>query len=161
MQGYAHYLMQSVKVVHLYGPKAPPQMGSKLPAARQVHLHNDRRLFHDDPSRKGISAVKWNVETGEAIDATNLGGGNTTKLTWGQWDWPLTLSSPERAVLELLDEIPNHETFEQVDALFDGLANLRPGRLQKLLADCASVKVKRLFFFFADRHKTYMAQAPR
>ena len=27
-----------------------------------------------------------------------------------------------------------------------------PRRLQKLLADCRSVKVKRLFFFFADRH---------
>jgi hypothetical protein len=57
------------------------------------------------------------------------------------------------ATLELLDEIPNHETFEQVDAVFSGLSTLRPARLQKLLADCASVKVKRLFFFFADRHK--------
>jgi hypothetical protein len=71
---------------------------------------------------------------------------------WGQWDWPLTLSTPERAIFELLDELPNHETFEQVDALFGGLTNLRPDRLQKLLKDCASVKVKRLFFYFADRH---------
>jgi hypothetical protein len=37
--------------------------------------------------------------------------------------------------------------------LFRGLNNLRPTRLQKLLADCASVKVKRLFFYFADRHE--------
>jgi hypothetical protein len=35
----------------------------------------------------------------------------------------------------------------------EGLSNLSPRRLQKLLADCRSVKVKRLFFFFADRHK--------
>jgi hypothetical protein len=34
----------------------------------------------------------------------------------------------------------------------DGLASLSPRRLQKLLLDCDSIKVKRLFFFFADRH---------
>ena len=36
--------------------------------------------------------------------------------------------------------------------MMEGLATLRPGRLQKLLEDCRSIKVKRLFFFFADRH---------
>jgi hypothetical protein len=64
----------------------------------------------------------------------------------------LALSTPERALLELLDELPERETFHQVDKLLEGLANLSPRRLQKLLNDCHSVKVKRLFFFFADRH---------
>ena len=63
----------------------------------------------------------------------------------------MTLSSPERALLELLDELPEHESFDQVDKLVEGLANLSPQRLQKLLAACRSVKVKRLFLFFADR----------
>ncbi len=65
----------------------------------------------------------------------------------------MTLSAPERAVLQLLDELPLRESFHQVDKLFEGLANLSPHRLQKLLQDCKSVKVKRLFFFFADRHR--------
>jgi hypothetical protein len=65
----------------------------------------------------------------------------------------LTLSTPERAVFELLDELPGRESFHQVDKLFEGLPNLSPRRLQKLLADCRNVKVKRLFFFFADRHQ--------
>lgn len=34
-----------------------------------------------------------------------------------------------------------------------GLSSLSPRRLQKLLGDCRSVKVKRLFFYFADRHQ--------
>jgi hypothetical protein len=72
---------------------------------------------------------------------------------WGQWDWPLTLSTAERAVFELLDEVPARETFDHVDKVFAGLTNLRPDRLKKLLGDCKNVKVKRLFFFFADRHK--------
>ena len=60
---------------------------------------------------------------------------------------------PERALLELLDELPDEESFEQVDKLVEGTPNLSPRRLQKLLANCRSVKVKRLFFFFADRHQ--------
>lgn len=33
-----------------------------------------------------------------------------------------------------------------------GMTTLSPRRLQQLLADCHSVKVKRLFLFYADRH---------
>ena len=38
------------------------------------------------------------------------------------------------------------------DMLMDGLVNLRPRRLQTLLEQTSSVKVKRLFLFFAERH---------
>lgn len=69
------------------------------------------------------------------------------------WDWPLRRSTPERAVLETLNELPDAETFHKVDMLFEGLPSLRPGRLGKLLQACRSVKVKRLFFLFADRHR--------
>jgi hypothetical protein len=62
------------------------------------------------------------------------------------------VSTPERAILELLDEVPNHETFHQADVLMEGLRNLSRRRLHTLLADCKKVKVKRLFFWFAERH---------
>ena len=66
---------------------------------------------------------------------------------------PIRYFSKERAVLELLDELPKHESFHQVDALMEGMGDLSPRRLQTLLEVCASVKVKRLFLFFADRHR--------
>ena len=44
------------------------------------------------------------------------------------------------------------ETFHQADVLMEGLRNLSPRRLHRLLVDCRSVKVKRLFFWFAERH---------
>ena len=50
-------------------------------------------------------------------------------------------------------ELPDHESFHQVDMLMEGLSDLAPRRLQTLLVRCRSVKVKRLFFFFADRHR--------
>jgi hypothetical protein len=73
-------------------------------------------------------------------------------MPWGHWHWPLTVSTAERAAIEVIDELPSRESFEQVDALFSGLATLSPRRLQKLLEACQSVKSKRLFLFFAERH---------
>ncbi len=75
-------------------------------------------------------------------DAASLG---TVGLT-------LTMSTPERAILELLDEVPKREAFHQADVLMEGLRNLSRGGYQALLVDCKNVKVKRLFFRFADRH---------
>jgi len=62
------------------------------------------------------------------------------------------MSTPERAVLELLNEVPERETFHQADMLMEGLSNLSPRKLQTLLVECRSIKVKRLFFWFAERH---------
>lgn len=74
-------------------------------------------------------------------------------MPWGQWPWPLVISTPERAILEFLNELPDNESFHQADMLMEGLSTLRPARLQALLADCRSIKIKRLFFFLADRHQ--------
>ncbi len=68
------------------------------------------------------------------------------------WHWPIWASSPERAILEALDELPRQATFENLDLVFEGLVSLRPHRLTALLRACRSVKVRRLFFVFADRH---------
>ena len=40
------------------------------------------------------------------------------------------VSTPERAILELLDEVPKRETFHQADVLMEGLRNLSPRRLR-------------------------------
>jgi len=62
-------------------------------------------------------------------------------------------NASERAIFELLDEVPQRETFHQADTLMEGLRNLSPRRLHTLLVECRSVKVKRLFLWFAERHK--------
>lgn len=152
LQGYAHYLPQETREVHLYGQKRLPGWLQKLPITVRFVFHNSGRLFKDDPITRGLTSRTWNLKSGESISADPLHGAFNV-LKWGQWDWPLTLSTPERAILELLDELPQRESFDQADKLMEGLAGLSPRRLQKLLTDCRSVKVKRLFFFFADRHK--------
>jgi hypothetical protein len=153
LQGFAHYLPQDTKEVHLYGPKPPPGWLFKLPVGVRFIYHNDRKLFRDHSITQNIVGSLTATSAKGAGKTTDPSHGSVTVQPWGQWDWPLTLSTPERAVLELLDELPDRESFHQVDKLMEGLSNLSPRRLQKLLADCRNVKVKRLFFYFADRHK--------
>ena len=45
------------------------------------------------------------------------------------------------------DNFPLSESFE----LMEGLASLRPAKVQELLESCKSVKVKRLFLHFAEK----------
>lgn len=152
LQGYSHFLSQEQREVHLYGTESLPSWMDKLPISTRFIFHKSIRLFRNAPITRGLTSLSWNVKTNEGTRTDPIHGGFNV-LPWGQWDWPLTVSTPERALFELLDELPAHESFQVADKLVEGLASLSPSRLQKLLADCHSVKVKRLFFFFADRHK--------
>ncbi len=140
-QGFSHYLGQRHEV-HLYGPVKPPGWLGKLKLEVRFVWHNATRLFPEEPLDP----------FGPPLASNDILPGNFMIGPQGL-TWPLRLSSPERAFLELLDELPDHESFHQVDMLAEGLANLSPTRLKLLLAQCRSVKVKRLFFFFADRHR--------
>ena len=131
-QGYAHYLSTEIRELHLYGPKRPPTWLTNLPLDLTFHWHNSSRLFPKD------------------AEVPPLPG--PVMFSAGGMTLPIRYSGKERAVLELLDELPDHESFHQVDALIEGLSDLSPSRLQLVLETCQSVKVKRLFFFFADRH---------
>lgn len=153
LQGFAHYLSHETKTVHLYGPEKPPTWLDKLNLPQRFVYHNSTTLFRNDPITKGLGSLAWNIADGTGRDLTCFQGGSLTSIAWGQWNWPLTLSQPERAFLEMLDELPRHESFHQADMIMQSAANFSPRRLQKLLVDCDSVKVKRLFFLFADRHR--------
>jgi len=153
LQGYAHYLSAEQRDVYLYGPQKPPGWLAKLSLPQRFLYRNSVPLFRNDPITFGFKSLAVDPNSGTGRDLGVLRGGNVTTINWGGSDLPLTLSTPERAYLELLDELPRHESFHQADMFMQGAANFSPRRLQKLLPDCSSVKVKRLFFFFADRHQ--------
>jgi len=152
LQGYAHYLSQDRSEIHLHGPARPPSWLTTLPLTERFVYHNGTPLFGADLEDISFPSLVSD-RAPDARDAGSFQDAGLRALPWGQWDWPLTVSTPERAVLELLDELPQHESFDQVDVLMESLSDLAPRRLQKLLVRCRSVKVKRLFFFFADRHR--------
>jgi hypothetical protein len=152
LQGFAHYLTAAGhREVHLYGGKTPPGWVSALKLDARLVFHNAAKLFKDGAVPRDPTMQRGNVKTARNAGANSAQGG-FIRQPWGHWEWPLIMSSPERAILELLDEVPQRETFHQADVLMEGLRNLSPRRLHRLLVECRSVKVKRLFLWFAERH---------
>lgn len=148
LQGFAHYLPHSVSVIHLYSDVKLPGWLEKLPLDTRFVVHNRARLLPAVDVGDRLS-----LESGDGASSETSLPGALRIEHWGQWRWPLVMATPERAILELLDELPGNESFHNADMVMEGLASLSPRRLQPLLEQCRSVKVKRLFFFFADRHK--------
>ncbi len=131
LAGHVHYLrLGERRRVQFYGDV--PSWLYRLPMPTEIVVRR-RTLFGDDLA---------------GIEGSDVGAGATLDV----WRWPIQVSSPERAILEALDELPRHASFENLDKIFEGLVSLRPKQLTALLGACRSVKVRRLFFVFADRH---------
>jgi len=91
------------------------------------------------------------------ICKTSSFGGNINQRSFGvierEFDGiKILLASPERAILEVLYLVPTKQTFEEAFLLMEGLTNLRPDVVQKLLKNCNSIKVKRLFLYMAEKN---------
>lgn len=132
--GFSHYVSEERRKVFLYGPEKPPSWLEHLHLGVEFEWRNSDRLF---PPKMGHVGP----QSGIPQDPDSKGV------------MPLHISSPERAALELLDELPDRESFDLADKMMESLTTLRPKRLQTLLAACKSVKVKRLFLFFSGRHQ--------
>ena len=63
------------------------------------------------------------------------------------------ISSPARAIFECLYLSPKHQELIECYELMEGMNDLRPKSVQDLLENCSSIKVKRLFLYFADNFK--------
>lgn len=63
----------------------------------------------------------------------------------------IKISSPARAMMECLYLAPQKQELLECFELMQGLNNLNPASVQELLENCASVKVKRLFLYMANK----------
>lgn len=133
LQGFSHYLpMGQTQEVHLWAPTACPgwleRVFETLP--RRLRWHTGIWLWKNQwPSKPELKDFLWH-----------------DRMT-------LQLSAPEQAWLELLATVPKDVSLEHADQILQGLTALSPHKLTQLLGDCRSVKVKRLFFWLADRQR--------
>ncbi|MDR3612192.1 MAG: type IV toxin-antitoxin system AbiEi family antitoxin domain-containing protein [Candidatus Obscuribacterales bacterium] len=138
LQGLSHYLSRTApSKIQLYGSAPLPTWINKLPLKEQF-VFQSTHLFRTN---------EHGTDNGKTYQETDF-----IAHRWGTSQWSMIISTPERAILELIDELPTHESFHQVDVLMEGLSNLRPKYLATLLARCRSIKTKRLFLWFAARH---------
>lgn len=134
MQGLSHYLsLSETKVVHLFGNDILPDWTTNLDLKIKFVRHTTNSLFDKNLLENNQKQLF------------------TIEREWDNENRKLIISSPERAYLEVLLNVPQKTTFEHADQLMQGLTTLSPRNLQKALESCKNIKVKRLFFWFADR----------
>jgi hypothetical protein len=144
LQGFSHYLSFSQnKTIHLYGKDKLPTWANKVLSDAYFLRYGSQQLFDTNSPKNDLYDIKQ--ATNQAIF--------TNTITWGIDEWPLIISTPERAFFEVLLDVPEHLSFEHADQLMQGLTSLSPRRLNKLLELCTNIKVKRLFLWFAEKHK--------
>ncbi|MCV6608465.1 MAG: type IV toxin-antitoxin system AbiEi family antitoxin [Campylobacterales bacterium] len=124
IQGFAHYLpIGDEKKITLYGEE-------KLPRSLDKVIGDGSKIFlkrKPDLKDKGLTKIPTKIK-----------------------EFTITISTPERAILELLYLTEKEGvTFTFVGEIFENLTTLRPNVLNELLSLCKSKKVKRLFSFFS------------
>lgn len=150
--GHGHYArLSGPETIRLFGPAGLPAWARALslpekivvrsgavftpPALSCVWLRNDSIL---DDQEQVVSDSRL-AESGLRVEK------------WGESDWPLVYATEERAILEMLQDVPARESIYEAHSILQGLANVRPGRMSFLLKHCASIKTKRLFLALAQR----------
>ena len=134
MYGLSHYLSFSdTKTIHLYGSDTLPKWVQGITLNTKFVRHTTAGIVKNKKVEDGLNTFV--VEKQWSDDGRKIG-----------------ISTPERAFLEVLLDVPEKTTFEHADQLMQGLTTLSPRTLQKLLQDSNNIKVKRLFLWFADRY---------
>ncbi|NOI65394.1 type IV toxin-antitoxin system AbiEi family antitoxin [Vibrio sp. 99-8-1] len=131
LSGLSQYvLLNNNSHVHLYTKDKLPTWLARLSLPSTFERHSTRMLWSDELLQNRVF-IKEHV--------------------WQQELPPVYFSCPEKAILEVLLNVPEAVSFEHADELMQGLINLSPRKLNTLLTACKNVKVKRLFFWFAKR----------
>ena len=127
LKGYAHYLTSGKRKIFLYGTQ-----GLILP----TWFSRDRLDVEITLTRTNLLPVDSELGFSE----------------FKERDFILRISAPERAAVEMLHLVPGKVGFDEAFLIMENLATLRPEMVQKLLAKCRSIKVRRLFMFMAEKH---------
>ncbi|TFY93868.1 hypothetical protein DYL61_11350 [Pseudomonas nabeulensis] len=127
LAGYSHYLAFGMQAVDLFGTPGASLPGwfRKYPWPVAVNFHPGG-LFAADMEDVALQVFQ---------------------VPYGRFE--LKISTPERAVLELIHQSANQMLFSSVADVLSGLGTLSPRRLQRLLEACNSIRVKRVFLLMA------------
>ncbi|MCC6210429.1 MAG: type IV toxin-antitoxin system AbiEi family antitoxin domain-containing protein [Burkholderiales bacterium] len=151
-RGLGHYArLGGAETIQLFGPDTLPPWVNKLKVPEKFEQRSDAALSPLRVRRDEKGVLHRFGRDEEPISPDALGELGLAEIKWGTFDWPLIFSSEERAILELLEHVPERESVYEAYVLLQGLVNLRPERVSGLLRACHSVKAKRLFLALAAR----------
>lgn len=124
LQGKAHFLEFSQQQVYLFGH-----------------------------SKESLPAWFINYDWGVKINyyTTSFLPADEGMTTIRKDSFELSTSSPARALMECLFIAPQSQDLMECLQIMQGLNNLHPRNVQRLLEQCTSVKVNRLFIYLAEK----------
>ena len=96
---------------------------------------------------------RWGVKVRYAMTNLFVGAADQGLTKKDMDSYVVNVSTPERAILEVLYGVPLVDSYEEARLLMEGLTTLRPRVVQGLLEKCASVKVKRVFMVLTESCK--------
>ena len=151
--GFGHYArMRGAETIRLFGPVKLPAWVRALPVPETFVVRTDAMFEKLPTPRAWLDQQGRPVdEHGRPVNETALGDNGLRISKWGESDWPLVYSTEERAILEMLQDVPADESVHQAHVMLQGMVNIRPARMSLLLRHCGSIKVKRLFLALAER----------
>ncbi|OAV65985.1 hypothetical protein Barb6XT_02175 [Bacteroidales bacterium Barb6XT] len=141
--------MQANLNIHIGGRSALEQLG----VAHYLQVNSQEiTLFVEGKTSLPLWFTNNQWDTDIKIFRVSLFKGKEVGLTDYQ-DGELTvkISSAIRAMMECLSLCPKQFPLTESYELMEGLSTLRPAQVQILLEECKSIKVKRLFLFFAEK----------
>ncbi len=151
-RGLGHYVqMSGAETILLYGPESLPAWVNKLGLQEHFFVRNDA-MFGVLRARRNEQGAPTDSDD-RLLTPEQLADFGLQEVTWGAWDWRLMYASDERALFEVLQDVPARESVYEADLLMQRMVNLRPARVTTLLKACTHVKVKRLFLALAERHQ--------
>ena len=138
LHGRTHYLpLARRRTIHLHGSGPLPSWANRLGLEETFRRHGTAWLSEPE-------------ESPERCEQRPLSS-FTVEVPWGDGFQTVRTSTLERALFEILKDVPARVSFEHAEQLMEGLADLSPRRLDALLRRTRSIKVKRLFFWLAER----------
>lgn len=138
LHGRTHYLpLARRRTIHLHGSGPLPSWANRLGLEETFRRHGTAWLSEPE-------------ESPERCEQSPLSS-FTVDVPWGDGFQTVRTSTLERALFEILKDVPAGISFEHAEQLMEGLADLSPRRLDALLRRTRSIKVKRLFFWLAER----------
>ncbi len=138
LQGRTHYLpLSRRRAIHLHGSGPLPSWANRLDLEETFRRHRTAWLSEPEESpgcceQRPLSSF-------------------TVEVPWGDGFQTVRTSTLERALIEILKDVPAGISFEHAEQFMEGLVDLSPRRLDALLRRTRSIKVKRLFFWLSER----------
>jgi len=149
LSGAIYALQQQAKMqIHIGGRTALGIQGY----AHYLEVGSKETLLFTLPGKKLPSWIKNNNwDTKPILISSSFLSQNTALIDFNKEGITLKISGSARAMMECLELAPNRFELTEAYEIMEGLGLLKPDTVQLLLEQCKSVKVKRVFLYFAEK----------